>query len=253
MPFPFTMRHFQVFGDVSQNMKDSELMSPESWDVLRKEHPFFSISQERNEWVATSEIFVKKDGQEELLKERARQIVELLRQKHINRIFSVGVGGAALEYQIKKMAPEIEIICSDYSPHTVETLQKNFTESEGVILFDILKDDWKLVKEKYIGDNGICIMYRVDASFSDQEWERICGNLAASGINKVLIIPTGMLTMMSIYNRKKRELLWFLRGIHVVFSGYIRTKERFREFWAPWYDGKDLVLGGLKSFLLTRR
>ncbi len=250
MPFAFSMKHYQIFGDATSEMKDQELASPESWDALRKNHPFFSISPDRNEWLVASEVMVKKDGQDDQLKQRAEDIVVLLKKHNISRIFSVGVGGAALEYQIKKLLPEISLVCSDYSPITVERLKEVFVESDDVIEFDILNGNWSLIQEKYIGDRGLCLIYRLDAGFSDTEWQKIFHDLSNAGVLNVLVIPTGVLTLLSVYNRKKREFLWFCKKISTVFCGYVRTKKRFQEQWGRWYAEEETVLGGLKSFLL---
>lgn len=253
MPFSFTMKHYQVFGAATPAMKDRELMSPESWDTLRSEHPFFSIPATREEWLKASEIAVTKDGQDKDLPRRAADIAALMTERGFGRVFSVGVGGAALEYQLKKRLPELPLVCADYSRATVETLKKVFTEADDIITFDILKDDWKEVQQKYLGQDGLLIMYRIDASFSDGEWKSMLERVAEAGVRNVLVIPTGMLTWLSVYNRKSREVKWFFAQTPIVWSGYVRTKKRFQEFWQRLYTGEMRDLGGLKSFLLTRK
>jgi hypothetical protein len=253
MPFRFTMKHYQIFGESTAQMKDQGLMSPESWDVLRETHPFFSIPENREEWVAVSELKVKKDGQDNMLIERARDVVSLLQREKVDRVFSIGVGGAGLEYQLKKMLPDLKVVCSDYSEVTVVRLKKVFTESEEVIRFDIHNDSLTEAQKKYIGEKGICIMYRIDASFSDEEWTQIFKRFSEAGIQKVLYIPTGMLTILSTYNRLSRQIKWFFQKTPVVLCGHVRTKKSFEGFWSEYYQQEDLVFGGLKGFLLTRK
>ena len=60
----------------------------------------------------------------------------------IKSLFSVGVGGAGLEYQIKKIKPELELICSEYSQLNVDLLKKVFWECDSIMLFDITSKDW---------------------------------------------------------------------------------------------------------------
>ena len=247
------MKHHQVFGASTSRMKNQELLSAEAWDVLRQEHPFFSISSDRKEWLTTSEVVIPKDGQDKRLVERAYDVVKLVQQKNIAKIFSVGVGGAALEYQIQKQLPNISIVCSDYSALTVERLKKVFIESDEIIQFDVRQGNWKEIQERYLGENGLCLMYRIDAGFSDKEWSKIFQALSQAEIRNILVIPTGMLTLLSMYNRKKREILWFFKKIPSVFSGYVRTKKRFEEHWSAWYGEEELVFGGLKSFFLTKK
>ncbi len=253
IPVPFTMRHYQIFGEATGKMKDQELASPEAWDALRKSHPFFSISPTRAEWLLASEVAIKKDGQDGGLIDRARDVTALLKREGSARIFSVGVGGGALEYQLKKMIPELSVVCSDYSPVTVEALKNVFVESDAVIPFDVLKGDWSEVNRKYLKDRGMCIMYRIDASFGDAEWRSIFQKLYEAGVERVLYIPTGMLTLCSIYNRKSREIKWFFRRIPVVWAGYLRTRKQFERFWAPFYTQELLTFGGLKGFFLERK
>ena len=253
MPFAFSMKHYQVFGGTTPHMKNNELMSPESWDTLRAEHPFFSIPATREEWVKVSELMVTKDGQDKELPERARDITTLIQQHRFSRVFSVGVGGAALEYQLKKAMPMLPLVCAHYSAKTVETRRNVFMEADNIIEFDILKGDWKNVGKNYIGDDGLLIMYRIDASLSDSEWRTLFERVAKAGIKNVLVIPTGMLTMLSVYNRKSREVKWFFNQTPIVWSGYVRTKKKFQQFWHSRYTEEMHTLGGLKSFLLSKK
>lgn len=253
MPFGFSMKHYQIFGETSSKMKDSALMTPESWDALREEHPNFSIPDDRQEWIQVNEAGVKKDGQDSLLKARAIDIVELLRKENIEKVFSLGVGGAGLEYFIKKLIPEVKLTCADYSHVTVERLKKVFTESDAIVEFDMLRADWKETSTQYLDEGSLCLMYRIDASFSDSEWCKIFSELYNAKVEKILIIPTGMLTMLSVYNRKSREVKWFFKKISKLLCGYVRTKKRFESYWHGLYSQKILILGGLEGFFLTRK
>jgi hypothetical protein len=247
------MRHYQVFGEATEKLKERSLISAASWDTLREEHPFFSIPDSREEWLAVSELTVQKDGQDANLIERARAIVELIRQNGYTKLFSVGSGGAALEYQIKKLIPELSVMCSDYSPVTVQRLKKVFIESEDVVLFDLVEGDWQAVRNAYLGEKGLCLMYRLDAGFDDATWKQVFGRMAEAGVDDVLVIPTGTLTMLSVYNRKRRELVWHMKRIPIVFSGYLRTKARFYEQWGNWYQASAYACAGLTGFLLKKK
>lgn len=96
------MKHYQIFGDSKKSLKNNALVSIESWEELRKNHPHFSVSHNREEWLEAVELKVTKDGQDNGLFLRADNIVDLLKKECIKSVFSVGVGGAGLEYQIKK-------------------------------------------------------------------------------------------------------------------------------------------------------
>jgi len=251
IPFSLTIKHYQTFGYSASLFKNAELNSAESWDALRTTHPQFSISQNRKEWLRASEAQIKKDGQDRGLLQRAKDVESLLKKENKNSIFSVGVGGAGLEYQLKKINPNLKIVCSEFAPQNVELLKSVFLEADQVVQFDILNGDWKSIKEKYLFNSSVCLMYRVDASFSDEEWRYIFEKLHAAKINDILFIPSSFLSILSIFNRKWREIRWTMSKTKVVFSGYLRTKSTFKSYWNSLYNEKAGNFGGINGFLLT--
>lgn len=250
-PVPFTMKHYQVFGYSGSLFKDGELNSADSWDVLRETHPQFSISKNRKEWLRACEAQIRKDGQDGSLAKRAEEINDLLKKEGITHIFSVGVGGAGLEYQLKKLNPQLNLVCSEFAPKNVELLKGVFEEADDIIQFDILAGDWKEIKEKYLPQHSICLMYRVDASFSDEEWKIIFKKMHEAKIQRILFIPSSFLSILSVCNRKWREFKWSTSKSTIVFSGYLRTKKKFQSYWKGLYSEKLYEFGGLKSFLQT--
>jgi hypothetical protein len=249
LPVKFTMKHYQVFGYSGSMFKDGELNSADSWDVLRETHPQFSISKNRKEWLRACDAQIKKDGQDGGLLKRAEEINALLKREGITHVFSVGVGGAGLEYQLKKLNPSLRLVCSEFAPQNVALLKGVFEEADDIVQFDILKGDWNDVKNKYLPKNSICLMYRVDVSFSDEQWRQIFQRMHDAGIETILYIPSTMLTILSICNRKWRELKWSRSKSKIIFSGYLRTKKRFQSFWKGLYVATPYEFGGIKSFL----
>lgn len=253
IPFCFTIKHYQVFGDSKKNLRDNALVSVESWDTLRENHPHFSISDKRDDWLKDVNLEVVKDGQDKGLIARSQDIVSLFKREKIKSVFSVGVGGAGLEYNIKKHMPELSVFCSEYSEKNVEVLKKVFVESGGVVVFDIIKGDWKAIKNKYIqNSSNALLMYRLDAGFTNKEWREIFENIHKADVERVVYIPTTLLTAFSVFNRKKRELLWFIKKEPVSFAGYLRTKKEFENYWEGLYEKEDYTFGGLKGFYLKR-
>jgi hypothetical protein len=250
IPFEFTIKHYQTFGKTNAFLNNNELNSPESWDVLRKNHPQFSISQDRAEWLRACEAEVKKDGQDGGLKQRAIDVVGLIKKEGIKKIFSVGVGGAGLEYQIKKKSPEVRLTCSEYAPENVVLLRDVFLEADEIISFDVFRGDWDHINKKYLGEDAVCLMYRVDASFNDTEWRSIFEKMSLVGVKKILFIPSSFLTIRSIINRKLREFKWRFSDTPILFSGYLRSKNRFQSYWSCLYNESLFEFGGLKGFLL---
>ncbi len=250
IPASLTIKHYQTFGYSASLFKDNELNSAESWDALRTTHPQFSISKNRKEWIKAADAEIKKDGQDSGLIKRARDVNSLLVKEKINKIFSVGVGGAGLEYQIKKINPSLKIVCSEYAPTNVELLKSVFAEADEIIEFDIVDGNWRDINQKYIGDSSACLMYRVDASFSDEKWRDIFKKMHQARVNKIIFIPSSFLTILSVFNRKWREFKWQTSNTKIIFSGYLRTKKRFQSYWQDLYSEELYDFGGIKGFLL---
>lgn len=248
LPVPFTSRHYQVFGESSVYLKDGVLDSPDSWDELREHHEHYSIGATREEWLEAAEGEVKKDGQDGGMIRRAHDIVALLRNVGALSLTSVGVGGAGLEYQIKKLLPNIYLTCSEYAPKNVEMLRKVFTECESFEVFDILKGDWTKARQ----EGGVVLMYRVDPHFTDTEWRSVFERMHAAGIECIIFVPSTCLSVRSWLFRLRRRLRWFLSRTPVAFAGYVRTKTRFESFWAGLYVGDVREFGGLTGFVLRR-
>ncbi len=252
LPIHLTVKNYYTFDAITTRLKNGELNSQESWDLLRESHPHFSISENRNEWLRAAEIQITKDGQDHGLLQRAQDIARLIERLGITSLFSVGVGGAGLEYQIKKIKPELALTCSEYSAPAVAILKKVFLECNSIILFDITRSDWSATRAADDLKKQLYLMYRIDASFLDKEWVKIFDTMAQAGIENILYIPTSCLTILGLRNRLYRRLFWKLRSIPHAFCGYNRTKTVFKSFWQKHYVDTEVVCGGLHGFLLTR-
>lgn len=247
-PIAFTSTHYQEFGDSVARFKDRILDSPESWEELRRHHDHYSVADTREEWLRVSEGEVKKDGQDGGMKLRAAKVAAALDDLAAQELFSVGVGGAGLEYQIKKLKPALRLICSEYVPSNVEMLRKVFTECEECIVFDIFHDDW--VRASAPGT--VALLYRIDAHFTDAQWRQIFEKLFAAGVRDIIFIPTGCLTLRSWVFRLRRRLIWFMTRAQTAFVGYVRTQKRFEQFWQGLYIAEERDFSGLKGFILSR-
>ena len=242
LPFPLVVKHYFPL--------ERNLGSKEAWDILRQNHPHFSISGNRTEWLHASEGQVKKDGQDGGMVKRAQEIVQVLDDLCIKSIFSLGVGGAGLEYQIKKMRPNIQLVCSEYSSVAVERLRKVFVEADSVISFDMKEGDWeKTLNDKH---NQLYLMYRIDIELNNKEFRQIFERMAKAGIDNILIVICGRLTLRGLFNRLFQRLGWKMRGTKYAFAGFLRTIATFPPFWKNLYTSKELEFGGLKAFLLQK-
>ncbi len=252
-PVAFTIKHYQTFGDSSARLKDGKLDSAESWDVLREQHPHFSISDDRGEWLRAAELEVTKDGQDGGVRDRAGDIARLIEAKRITTVFSVGIGGGALEYQLKKLKPALRVIGSEYAPKNVERLKRVFLEADDIIPFDITSPDWSPALSRSPDERVLCLMYRVDPHFTDREWREVFERMHRAGVERVLYIPCGFLSLRSWFQRKRREWRWKRGGQSVVFAGYLRTKKMFERYWKGLYEAEESVFGGLHGFYLQKK
>jgi hypothetical protein len=252
LPLHLTIRHEETFGAETADLKDGRLDSPEAWDVLRRVHPHFSVSPNREEWLRACEVKVKKDGQDGGLLLRAQTIIDLLRENKVTAVFSIGVGGAGLEYQIKKALPEIRLVCSEYAPNNVELLRKVFTEADSIIQFDMKGRDWTPALPKKEGEKIVTLMYRVDPHATDDEWRQIFERMYAEGVSNILYIPCGFLTLRSLLQRKWRIFSQRLRGVKFVFSGYLRTRKTFESYWAGLYRYEAKNFAGYTGYYLQK-
>jgi hypothetical protein len=252
LPFPLTIQHYFPFDQTTTLLKDHELHSAESWDALRQFHPHFSIPENREEWLKASEAHIKKDGQDGGLVARAKDVVKLIDELGVTSVFSAGVGGAGLEYQIKKMKPNIHLTCSEFAPISVERLKHVFLEADSIILFDMKKDDWRVAVHTTNPKNQLTLLYRIDIDLSDQELFDMIRRMHEAGIENILIILCGRLTLRGLVNRLSQRFVWTLKGISYAFSGYLRTEKTFERAWQGLYVSKSLECAGLRSFLLKR-
>jgi|SRR3989344_2490755 len=256
LPFPLTIKHYYPLGRISYLLKDGELNSSESWDILRKIHSQFSISEDREEWLKSAEgkrtgkENVKKDGQEGNLIQRARDVVDIIDHLGITCVFSLGVGGAGLEYQIKKIKPEVKMVCSEYSHVAVNALKKVFLECDEIVYFDARNDDFTSTIMEY-PSRQLHLISRLDVDLTDEEFRDVIKRMYDSGIQNILVICGGCLTLRGLFNRLHQRINYRLHSVPLAFAGYLRSAKTFSSFWYNSYQSTEINCGGLKSFLLT--
>lgn len=253
MAFPFCIRHYHVFQNiVPRDLRDGRVDSPEAWDLLRTADPDFLISESRSEWLEASEGRVYKDGQDSAFLERARDVARFVARRGITSMFSVGVGCAGLEYQIKRILPLVHLVCSEFAPESVTRLRKVFVEADEIVQFDARKDDWRCLTDHGDFISRICLMYRVDPQFTDAEWRAMFEKMASQQVETILFIPHGFLTLWGLLRRALQRVRWTLRREKPVFSGYLRTATTFESYWHGLYSQEEMTFGGLTGYLLVR-
>lgn len=238
IPFPFTIRHYYA---PAINLKHID--TPEDWDLLRLHDDHFTISESREEWLKSAEGLVKKDGQSGAHLKFSDDVANYIKKMpNIKHVFSVGVGGGGLEYQIKKKLPYIKLTCSEYAPKSVEMLKKVFIEADEIIEFDI-KKQWPK-----ISDDTLVIINRVEPHLTNAEWKDV---FKKCGAKNVLFIPNTFVTIRGIFNRIFSRIKNWKKNY--VFGGHLRSKMGFISFWEDIYDYTEINFYGYTGFLLNKK
>ena len=136
------------------------------------------------------------------LETRAHAVLEIARSLGARKIASYGVGAAFLEHELARLAPDISLFCSGYTPRTVRRRQDLFPEAD-VRVHDLLRDEPL--------DADLSLLHRVDTALTNREWRLVLRRMP----RPVLFAPGGLVTGQQI----ARMLLTF-RGNR---AGFVRT------------------------------
>jgi len=219
-----TIPHYFDFGS-DRAAIGGDLSEPAAWDAARDSAGAFGLPESRAEWEAKADAETDR---------RARDVAAIARGCGARRVCSYGVGTALLELRLSQIAPELELVCAEYAPRTVERLRALF---DGVtIVAHDLRVDPPL-------DGDLHLLHRVDTEFSNEELARILGGFR----QPVLLVPTVLLRWKALL----REAFVRVRHRRATRAGWVRTEEAFRALWAGRFDVRDVRVGAARAFLLT--
>lgn len=242
----YTMRHYYAFGR-NVSLAGNDLLSPSAWEQVRMTEdiedvaPGFYLPKNRDEWLRMC-------NQSSSAASCAADIAQIVRRGKFTTVFSAGVGRACIEYHLKRMEPTVHLVCTEYSLRVVERLRQVFLECDRIELLDIKTAGWMDA-----GARGLVLLNRVDTELNDQEWRAVFKNLAAAGVQDVLIVATGFLTMRTLASELFQRLVSVLCHRRLTFSGYTRTKARFKELWSPYFAVvEERLIGTLAGFYLAK-
>lgn len=240
-----TLRHYYDFKG-SRALAGGSLQSPSAWDELRSDRGLeqsaaFYMPETRGEWVALAE-------QTADLPAQARALAGLIRERNFSSVVSCGVGRAFLEYQLKRLRPDLPLTCTEYSPQVVARLRAVFPECDAIACHDFTRPGWPAA-----GDRTLFLLNRVDTELSDAQWPGVFANLAAENVRHVLVVATAFLTPRVLASELKRSVLSRLLRRPLTFAGYIRTRAAFAALWRGHYRIEaEVPVGNLTGFLLAR-
>lgn len=207
------IKHYFYFDkNVSKKMTGNKL-DKENWEVLRANAVAGPFAFE-----STKEEYVKNIKRQETYKERARIIAKMLKNTNIKQIVSLGTGKGIIEYYLKLYLPEISIICTDYTEQSIKKLSE-YTNCDSCKVFDMLNGNYNQFEKE------TCILaYRVSTGFSLGQWKRIMNNIYKSDVEKMIFVPTEVLTVGEVLQEIKIRVKNILIGKRTMMCGWKYTK-----------------------------
>jgi len=96
------------------------------------------------------------------------------------------------------------------------------------------------------------LFHRVDTELSDEQRGECFSHMATSGVEPVLVVASGFMTVGGRLRAAVSALRHRFIGRSLTFCGYLRTVSRFVALWEPHYvTQRRLSVGMLTGFLLT--
>jgi hypothetical protein len=221
-----TIPHYFDFG-ADRERVGARLERPDAWDAARDIEGPFGLPATREEWEAKA--------REPAVAARARDIAALAIDGGARRLCSYGVGTGVLELAIARAAPELDLVCTDYAPRTVDRLHALFPEAT-VVRHDLLVDDPL--------EADFHLLHRIDTEFPTVDLIAMLTRFH----QPILLVPSLLLTSQ----RALREVLMKARRPRATRAGWLRSEAAFRDLWRGLFDARDVVVGDARGFLLTR-
>ncbi|RKJ20031.1 hypothetical protein D7X48_10755 [bacterium D16-50] len=215
------IRHFYCFDTKASTNMHSDALDRNNWEVLRAYEDGGAFSLER-----TREDYIKNCEGSQSYKETAQKISHIVQKNKWNTVVSLGVGKAVLEYQLKKMSPQLTIECTDFTKQSLDMLGKMFVECDRFSVFDIANDDFSVYR-----DMDAVIMHRISTEFTRTQWKAIFHKMHDAGIKNVLFIPTELLTIKSAIKEKLHYVANIIRHKKNIFCGWMYTRNEFLNFF----------------------
>jgi hypothetical protein len=216
------------FGAQRDDVGDT-LLTPDAWDAVRRLPGAFHLQDTREQWLA--------DGSQPPYPERAKSVVSLAQRVGALSLCSHGAGGALLEQQVHRLAPELELTCTDFAPETVVGLRELF-EGANVVIAD-LRDPTSLPRA------DLHLMHRLDQELSEHQWHAVFAWLDAP----VVFVPSEILTLVAATKELVRRTL----RPRATAAGWFRNEGALRALWSPWFEDSRVQIGDEVGFLLSPR
>jgi hypothetical protein len=223
---PITIAHHYDFG-ADRDRVGPDLVNPESWDAARETSGPFGLPATRAEWERAA---ARAD-----LRERARAIAAVADELGARRICSYGVGGALVEHNLILLRPDLELVCTDYTPRALARLGEIFPEAE-------VRHHDLLAEEPVEAD--LHLFHRIDSELANKHWQSVLPGFR----EPVLLVATQLLDLPGLLGELRRRL-----SRTASRAGYLRTEAALRALWRGSHSDRKVAVGELTGFLLTQR
>jgi hypothetical protein len=225
-----TIPHWFDFGEDRVHVGD-DLVRASAWDALRlnTDGPF-SVPATRAAWEEAA-------GARPEIRARAERIMAIARERGVRRIASYGAGAAVLELWLKRAAPDIELILTDYAEGTVARVAAIFPEAQ-VVRHDLLMDPPL--------EADLHLFHRIDTELTNQQWRGVLRRFARV---PVLVVATEIIGL----DRALKEVARRLRVRNLSRAGWLRTRAAFQAIYGSAHNLTPLALGDLEGWMLEPR
>jgi hypothetical protein len=227
-----TVPHYFDFG-ADRDLVGDELVRPEAWDALRtRSDGPFALPSTREQWERVAD-------ERPDIRDRAREMDELLERRGVHRLASYGVGGAPLECWLHRIRPERELVLTEYAPTTIERLRTVFPEVE-IRRHDFLTDPPL--------DADLHLFHRIDTELSNRQWHQVFETFRHV---PVLVVATEVATSERILAVLKA--LPGQRRRRSTHAGVIRNADAFESLWRKTHVGRRMTMNDLEAWELQPR
>jgi len=222
-----TIRQHYAFGKDRELVGD-RLVRPEAWDALRlaSEGPFAAAPDR-----ASLERRVDADP---ALRARAGAIDAALIGLGAGSVASYGAGTGLVEAALARLAPQRDMMLSEYAPGTVERLAALFPEAK-VCRVDLLRHGPLPA--------AVHLFHRIDTDLEDGQWREVFRRFVGE---TVVMVAGDILGPRSAYVQLRGRLT---RGTSD--AGWLRTRAAFEHFWKDTHASRHARFGDHSGWVLS--
>lgn len=205
------IKHFGIF----QNKMDTL-----NWESLRNdatEEPYF-LPYKKEDYLLKVDTDKPSESTQIILRE--------IEKTGLKKIFAIGSGIGAQEYQLKKFS-DYSVVVTDYNSSVLRL--KQFELFDDALILDAFKDPLP------VDGSWIILFHRIDTEFDDSQLSKLFAKCYNAEIRDICFVPGELLNVRIIIAEIKTFLISIIKRKPRVFCGYARSMKSFMKIWDPWY------------------